>query len=284
MFVSMTLAALAVLALTAHAAPSSAPERHLLVVCAPGSPGTTAEAQPTMDVFAAALAAKAGFSPSSLGAVYDESEDAGVARLRGKDAAVALVSLPFYLKHERELALGARLLAVAKGRAPLERWALVARKGRVANAAALDGFTVASTAGFAPAFVRGPVLGGWGPLPPSVRIVQSGAVLSALRRASAGEPLAVLLDATQEAALPSLPFASGLEVVTRSPPLPSGVVAAVNARLPPKSWLALERALVALPSDPSGTAALDAIQMGRFAPLDESSLARARAAYADASR
>jgi hypothetical protein len=69
-----------------------------------------------------------------------------------------------------------------------------------------------------------------------------------------------------------------------SPPLPRGVVAAVNARLPAKSWLALERALVSLPSDPSGAAALDAIQMARFAPLDESSLARARAAYADASR
>jgi hypothetical protein len=173
---------------------------------------------------------------------------------------------------------------VGPGRAPLERWALVARRGRVASPAALDGFTLASTAGFAPAFVRGTVLGGWGALPRSVRVVQSGAVLSALRRAAAGEPVAVLLDATQEAALPSLPFAADLEVVTRSPPLPGGLVAAVDARLSTHAWRALEAALEALPTEPGGAAALDAIQMSRFAPLDEQALARARTAYAEAAR
>ncbi|GEJ58140.1 hypothetical protein [Anaeromyxobacter diazotrophicus] len=281
----MKLAALAALvALAGGAAPPSASEQRLLVVCAPGSPGTTAEAQPTMDAFAAALTAKAGLPAGSLGAVYEQAEDAGVARLRRPEAGAALVSLPFFLKHERELALRARLAAVPKGRAPLERWALVARKGRVANAAALDGFTVASSAGFAPAFVRGPALGAWGALPPTARIVQSVAVLSALRKAAAGERWAVLLDASQEAALPSLPFASELEVVTRSAPLPGGLVAAVDARLPPKTWRALEAGLQALPSDAAGAAALDTVQTARFAPLDEAALARARSAYAEASR
>jgi len=274
--------ALAALALAAPAALASPPERSFLVVCAPGSPGTTAEAQPTMDAFAAALAAKAGLPATSLGAVYHEEEASGVARLRAKDAALALVSLPFYLKHERELALRARLQAVPKGRSETERWALVARKGRVASSAALEGFTIASTAGFAPAFVRGPALGSWGRLPAGVRIVQSGAVLSALRRAAAGEPVAVLLDGAQEAALGSLPFASELEVVTRSPPLPGGVVAVVDARLSPRSWGALETALQRLPSDSAGAAALDAIQMTRFTELDAQALSRARKAYAEA--
>jgi hypothetical protein len=276
--------ALAMLAFAAPAALASPPERSLLVVCAPGSPGTTAEAQPTMDAFAAALAAKAGLSATTLGAVYEEEEASGVARLRAKDAALALVSLPFYLKHERELALRARLQAVPKGRAEADRWALVARKGRVTSPAALAGFTIASTAGFAPAFVRGPALGSWGLVPAGVRVVQSGAVLSALRRAAAGEPVAVLLDGAQEAALASLPFASELEVVTRSQPLPSGVVAVVDARLAPRSRLALEAALQGLPSEATGAAALDAIQMARFTALDEPALARARKAYEEASR
>jgi len=281
----MKVAALVALALAAPAALAAPPtERHLLVVCAPGSPGTTAEAQPTMDAFAAALAARAGLPATALGAIYDEAEASGVARLRAKDAALALVSLPFYLKHEHELALRARLQAVPKGRPAAERWALVAAKGRVPSPSALEGFTVASTAGFAPAFVRGPVLGSWGRLPASARIVQSGAVLSALRRAAAGEKVAVLLDGAQEAALASLPFASQLEVVTRSPPLPGGVIAVVEARLPPRSWSAVETALQALPSDPAGAAALDAIQMTRFTALDEQALSRARKAYAEATR
>ena len=71
-----------------------------------------------MDLFAAALAKRAGLL--ALGTVYDEAEDSGVARLRTRDAAVALVSLPFYLKHERDLALRARLQAEPKGRPWLE--------------------------------------------------------------------------------------------------------------------------------------------------------------------
>lgn len=273
-----SLAALAALALAAGASPAAAP-RHLLVVCAPGSPGTTAEAQPTMDAFAAAVAARAGLPAGALGAVYDEAEASGVARLRAQEAALAMVSLPFYLKHERELGLAARLATAPRGRGPTERWALVAKKGRVAGPAALDGFTVATAAGFAPAFVRGPALGAWGALPASAKIVQAPAILSALRRAAAGEPVAVLLDGGQEAALATLPFAAELEVVTRSPPLPSGVLATVGARLPARTWKSLEGALATLPQE-----ALDLVQLARFAPLDGAALARARQAYAEAAR
>jgi hypothetical protein len=284
----MKLAALAALSAAAASLPASpalaaAPAKHVLVVCSPGSPGTTAEAQPTMDAFAAALSAKAGLSPP-IAAVYDEAEGSGVARLRAKDAAIALVSLPFFLKHEKELALRARLEAVPRGRAATERWTLVAKKGLVRGPVALDGFTVASIAGFAPAFVRGAALGEWGPLPAGARVVQSAAVLSSLRRAAAGERVAVLLDGAQEAALASLPFASELEVVTRSPPLPSGVVATVGARLDAKAWGAIGAALQALPSDAAGAAALEAVQLARFVPLDEKALTAARKAYAEAAR
>lgn len=278
----MKLVWIAVLGLLGVPALAAAPGARVLVFCSPGSPGTSGEAQPTMDAFAAALGAKAGISP--LSAVYHEAEEAGVARLRAKDAGIAFVSLPFYLKHERELALRARLQAVQSGREPRERWALVAKKGRVASAAALNGFTIASTAGFAPAFVRGPGVGGWGPLPASVRVTQSSAVLSALRRAAAGEQVAVLLDSAQAAALSSLPFAAELEVVTRSVPLPTGVVAAVDERVPAKSWSAIDSALRSLRSEPSGAAALDAIQMARFDAVDEQALSAARKAYADAAR
>jgi hypothetical protein len=278
----MTLVRIAALALFGATALAAAPAPHVLVFCSPGSPGTTAEAQPTMDAFATALGTKARLAP--LAAVYHEAEDAGVARLRAKDAAAAFVSLPFFLKHERDLGLRARLQAVTKGREPLERWALVAKKGRVASAAALGGLTIVSTAGFAPAFVRGPAVGSWGPLPPTVRVTQSAGVLSALRRAAAGEDVAVLLDATQAAALASLPFAADLEVVTRSAPLPVGVVASVDAHLAARSWSALDAALRSLPSEPSGAAALEAAQLARFVAVDEPALAAARKAYAGAAR
>ena len=236
-----------------------------------------------MNAFAAAVAAKAGLPAGALGATYAASEDAGTARLRAPDAAIALVSLPFFLKHHKALALRAELQPVTRGGAAAERWSLVARKGRLPTPAALDGFTILSSAGFAPAFVRGPALGGWGTLPPSVKIIQSAAVLSGLRRAAAGEPVAVLLDAAQTAALPSLPLAAQLEVVAHSPERPAGVVATVDRRLAPARWAKVAAALRELTADPAGNEALAGIRMARFVPLDAKALAAARAAYAEAS-
>jgi ABC-type phosphate/phosphonate transport system substrate-binding protein len=268
-------------ALVSGVAARAAEPHPTIVFCAPGSPGTTEEAQPTMDALAAAVSAKAGLQ---VAATYAPGEDAGLARLRAPDAAVAMVSLPFFLKHEQALGLRAELQPVLQGDVASERWSLVAKKGRVTAPAALEGFTILSTAGYAPAFVRGPALGGWGRLPASVKIVQSTAVLSALRRAAAGEDVAVLLDGAQTAALASLPFAGDVEVVARSPALPPGVVATVGKRLPAASWTRISAALRALASDPAGAAALAGARMTRFVPLDAAALSSARAAYREAAR
>src|SRR5512135_3111909 len=56
-----------------------------LVVCAPGYPGSTDEARPAMDALASAVAARAGWTPSELTAVYFESEKGGLDRLAAAD-------------------------------------------------------------------------------------------------------------------------------------------------------------------------------------------------------
>jgi hypothetical protein len=255
-----------------------------VVFCAPGYPGTSAEAQGAMDAFAAALAGAAGLPAGSLAANYQETEKGGLARLEKADAAVAMMPLAFFLVHEKDLRLTARLQAVPKGRGALERWTLVAKKGRVKQPADLEGFTITSLAGFAPAFVRGPALGAWGKLPPKVEIVQSGAVLSSLRKVVAGQNVAVLLDGEQAAALATLPFANELETVTTSPELPTAIVATLGNRLPPARWKSLAIGFETVATTPEGTAALEGIRMVRFVPLDEKALAAARQAYAEAAK
>jgi ABC-type phosphate/phosphonate transport system substrate-binding protein len=255
----------------------AAPTKQLLVVCSPGSPGTTDEAQPAMNTFSTAVSAKAGVE---LSAVYDPSDSGGAKRL--EEAGVGIVSLPFFLEHEKQLGLHARLEAVQKGRPALERWTLVAQKGRIKDASALAGFTIVSNAAFAPAFVRGAVLKGLGAVPANIKLVQSGAVLSALRRAANGDAVAVVLDGAQEASLSMLPFASKLEVVTRSAPMPAGLVVTVDSRISAKAWRSIEAALLGLGSEPAGVTALGALRMERFEPLDDQALAAARAAYASA--
>ncbi len=220
---------------------------------------------------------RAGGQPDGgLSATYLNTEDEGVARLEAPDAAVALVPLPFYAKYAGKLSLHARLAVIRQGaQGPLETWTLVAGKGRVTSPAALAGFTVASIAGYSPGFVRG-ALAGWGRLPAEARIVFSTQVLSTLRRAAAGEAVAVLLDGEQAAALPTLPFAGQLEVVARSAPLPGAVVATVGDRLEAVRWRGLEKVLLALPATPGGAAALEGVRMKGLAPLPPEALALAR--------
>src|SRR5207244_2833569 len=99
-----------------------------LVVCAPGFPGSSAEARPAMEAFARSLISAGHLPAGSLSAVYEEGEAGGLRRLAQPDAALLLAPLPFFLEHERELRLVARLSAVPRGGEALQRWTLVAAK------------------------------------------------------------------------------------------------------------------------------------------------------------
>jgi len=250
-----------------------------LVVCAPGYPGSTAEAQPAMDALAAAVAAAAGWKPGDLSAVYFESERGGLDRLAGSSAAVTLVPLPFWLKHGRALKLEPQLQAVQQGGEAAEPWSLVAATGMVKDPGSLSRFELISLAGYSSRFVRGPALGSWGELPPDVTITFSNAVLTGLRRASAGNRVALLLDREQAAALPALPFAATLEVVTRSVPLPVSVLCLVGGRLPAARLQTLVKGFIAVGETPAGVEALAGVRLARFVLADQRALTRARDAY-----
>jgi hypothetical protein len=229
-----------------------------------------------MDAFAAAVSATA---KQPLAAVYDPTDAGGVKRFAS--ASLGLVSLPFFLAHERDLGLHARLAALPQGRPTLEHWTLVAQKGRVAKAEVLEGMTIISNAGFDPEFVRA-AIAHLGPVPARVRIVQSSEALPALRRAANGEPVAVLLDGPQAAALDSLPFASKLETVTTSPAWPAGIVVTVGSKMSETAWAPFDRALRGLGGGPAGATALNALEVDHFAPVDHAALDSARTAFARA--
>jgi hypothetical protein len=257
---------------------SASAEPVTLVACAPGFPGSTAEAQPRMDAFAAALAEAVAGKPD-VRAEYYETEDRGAARLGRPDATLALVPLPFLLKYEKPLGLVARGQVVMQGGAASEAWSLVAGKGRVSGPPVLDGWEILSPAAYAPRFVRGSALAAWGKVPAGARLVATMSVLTGLRRAAAGEKVVLLLDGPQAAAVPSLPFASDLEVLARSEALPVLVVAVVRARVPEPQARAILQALESLGGRPAGAAALQGLQLDRFVALDDAALRRARDAY-----
>jgi hypothetical protein len=259
---------------------AAAPEAPLtLVLCAPGYPGTTAEAQSAMDALASAVTARAGWKAGELKAVYFENEKAGLERLAEPDAALALVPLPFWLEHRQALELEPHLQAIEQGGQAAESWSLVAASGAVTGPASLAGFELVSTAGYSARFVRGPALGTWGNLPPTVTITFSSAVLTGLRRASSGNKVALLLDRPQAAALPTLPFASKLQIVARSEPLPVSVLSVVNKRVSPARLTGLLKGFTALAATPSGVELLAGVRLSRFVQADQAALTRASGAF-----
>ncbi len=236
-----------------------------LVFCAPGYPGGAGDAQPFVERFATSAATAAGWPAGSLAAVYDPTEAGGLAKLKNADAVLAFVPYAFFIQHGNELHLTPLVQADVVGTGSVERWTLVAKAGAVTGPQSLAGYTILSVAGYAPDFVRNRALAAW-PLPPDVKIEATGQVLSALRRVAAGEHVVALLDQTQAAALPTLPFAGDLKAALQSSPLPVAFIAVVDARVPAARARTLQAALLKMGHDASQTDTLAQLHLQGFVP------------------
>lgn len=242
-----------------------------LVVCAPGYPGTTEDAQPTMDELAGGVKRAAGWGDERFAAVYHPTIEGGLEALSAESAGLALVPLPFYLEHREQLALEP-LVSVAQAAGATETWSLVAKRGAVSGPAALAGWELAGMPGYSSRFVRRVALAEWGELPADVRIRFDPRVLSVLRKAARGEKIAAILDRAQTEALASLPYASDLEVVVRSHPLIGTVLCRVNGRVSDAAVDEIERAFLELEHLEGGRALLDTLRILRFESLDTDEL------------
>jgi hypothetical protein len=235
-----------------------------LVFCAPGYPGESGDAQPFVDQFAKAAAASAGWKSDSLAAVYDPTEQGGLAKLGGKDAMLAFVPYAFYLQHAAALHLTPLAQADVAGVGIQERWTLVGKAGGpVTGPASMTGYTILSVAGYAPQFVKHSALADWA-LPTDVKIEPTGQILSALRRVASGEPVVALLDQTQAAALATLPFAAQIKTLTQSSPLPVALMAVVQSRLPEPRAKSFQAALIKMNAANGGAETLAQVHLKGF--------------------
>jgi hypothetical protein len=214
-----------------------------LVFCAPGYPGGAGDAQPFVDQFAAAAVKAAGWPEGSLAAIYDPTDEGSQAKLASADAVLAFVPYPFFVEHGTQLHLSPLVQADVVGTGTQQKWTLVAKPGTVTGPTSAAGYTILSVAGYAPEFVRHSALEAWA-LPADVKIQSTGQILSALRRVASGEHTIALLDQTQAAALPTLPFASDVKAVMQSPLLPVAIIVVVDSRLPAPRAKALQAGLL----------------------------------------
>src|ERR1700729_1836189 len=235
-----------------------------LVFCAPGYPGGAGDAQPFVDQFAKAAAASAGWKADSLGAVYDPTEQGGLAKLAEKDSVLAFVPYAFYVQHAAALHLAPLAQADVAGVGTQERWTLVGKAGGpVTGPASMTGYTILSVAGYAPEFVKRSALAAW-TLPADAKVEATGQILSALRRVASGEPVLALLDQTQAAALSTLPFAAQIKTLTQSAALPVALITVVDSRLPEVRAKEFQAALIKLNTTSGGAEMLASLKLKGF--------------------
>ncbi len=234
-----------------------------LVFCAPGYPGAAGDAQPFVDQFAAAAVKAAGWPSGSLAAIYDPTDEGSVTKLGNPDAVLAFVPYPFFVEHGSQFHLTPLAQADVAGTGTRQHWTLVAKPGKVTGAASLAGYTLASVAGYAPEFVRHEALAAW-TLPADVKIQYTGQILSALRRIAAGEQSVALLDQTQTAALPTLPFANDVKAVTQSADLPVALIVVVESRVPAQRAQALQAGLLKMGHGGEASEALSQLRLQGF--------------------
>jgi hypothetical protein len=220
-----------------------------------------------VDQFAKAAAAAAGWPVGSLSAVYDPTEQGGLAKLHSADAVLAFVPYPFYVEHAIQLHLTPLAQADVVGIGTKEKWSLVAKTGRITGPASLAGYTIVSVAGYAPEFVLHSALSAW-EVPPTVKVEAVGQILSALRRVASGEQVAALLDQTQATALPTLPFANDLKAVLQSSELPVALIAVVDNRLPAARAKAFQDGLLKLGKGSGETDTLGSLKLQGFVMPD----------------
>ena len=241
---------------------------------APGYPGDTEQAQDTMDRFAVTLSRAVGKKDTDISVVYHSDPEGGLAEFNGGAVDVAMVSAPVYFEYGKRFALHPVMQAV-RVEPTTGRWTLVAGRDKIDGIGALSGWTLGSHAGFSTEFVH-QVLADYGTLPTDTTILFQTRVRSALRSASKGEPIAVLLDGTQAAALDSLSFVDQLEVLHRSEPWPSNVVCFVGDRVDESARKRWVDALRSLADTEEGKVILEEMRLKGFESIDVDQLMLAK--------
>ena len=187
-----------------------------------------------------------------------------LARLAAPEAALAFVPYPFFVQHGAQLHLVPLAQADVPPAGVQQRWTLVLPKGHAAAARGTGRPDAHQHGGLRTGFCpRGPAQPR-ARCPPTTTITATGQVLSALRRAANGDPVAVLLDQEQAGATGQFAVRGEPAAVGTSAPVPVALIVVVAGRMPQARAQALQQALLHLSGTPQGAATLSRLRLNGF--------------------
>jgi hypothetical protein len=229
------------------AAPALAGEKEMLL-CLPGFPGTSSQAQPYVDRMLRHLEGELGWPADSMSGLYVPGEAEGAERLAQSSAGIALVGPSLFAAHHSQLKMKVIAKVEVSGQGS-KTYSVVAAKDGPASVAELAGKKVSGAVVHDPRFAANVLLGGQ-VAPDAVTFVEESRPLRSLRGVARGKVDAAIVDGAVLHHMGELDFADELKVIHTAEPVPAPAVVVMGEGKQHAG--ALKSALVGLCQRPEG--------------------------------
>jgi len=201
--------------------PSLAGEKDMLL-CLPGFPGTSAQAQPYIDKMLRHLEGKLGWEAGSMSGAYLSDGPKAVARLKSDKPGLALVDPSVYAGHHKSMGMQVIAKVQVVGSGP-QTYSVITRVDGPGDLASLAGKKATGPVVHDPRYVANVLLDGELPVGGLDLDVQKRP-LRALRAVARGKADAAIVGRAVVEHMGELDFASELRVIHTSKPVPPPAV------------------------------------------------------------
>ncbi len=197
-----------------------------VVLCLPGFPGSTTQAQPYVDQMLRYLETKLGQPPQSISGTYIPDGAAGTERITRTKPELALVGPSIYAGQHKALKMKVVAKVSIDGRGE-ETYSVLTRLDGPKELSELKGKKLIGAVVNDSRFVVRVLLDGRLPLD-SVILETQKRPLKALRQVLSGKADAAIVDRAVVEHLPSLDFAKDLKIIHTSKPIPAPAVVVIG--------------------------------------------------------
>jgi len=240
-----------------------------LLVFYPGGAGTAEDAAAVMKEFGAALAKGAGWPEGALRVTYENDLQLGLGAIQKDKPGFALVGLPVYLSQAAKLKMKLVTQSLPGGR-KTDSYYILGRKDGPKNLQGAKGLKLVSNQLYDKTFISRCVLGGQN-VEQFFKLKEVSSGLRAIKSVVGEEKKAdlVLLDQHQHDSLGALDEAKLLQLVHRSPDLPTAPLVALEGVAADADIAAIKKALLGLAGNPAAKDLLETMTLKGFGEPDE---------------
>jgi hypothetical protein len=193
-----------------------------VVLCFPGGPGSTTDAQPTVDRFLARLDKEMGWK-SSKGKYFNSM---AACRNAYKDLAPTMVMVPLHVYLSTRAAWKLTPVAILQNKETSGQFHILTKNAACQNC--LTGATVSTGLQVSDRFLSKVAFDGKVAVGKSFTVKRTRSPMRAIKLVVNGKAIAVIVDDVVKRSLEGLPLAQGLRAIVTGPQLPGAVVATVG--------------------------------------------------------